>query len=147
MIRYAERDDIPAIIEMGAEFYATTNYAEFADYAPESIEGLAIMLIETGVLLVAESEGKLVGMAGLVIAPFLFNHSLHSAHEVMWWVSPESRSTGAGIALLRAIEPACREAGAVMIQMIHLSNSPPAAAAAYERAGYIHTESSYSKVL
>lgn len=147
IVRRATQDDAPAIIAMGAKFFADTSYAAFADYSDASASVLVAMMLDGGVLLVAENDGVLIGMAGLVVTPFLFNHALKAAHEVMWWVDPAARRTGAGAALLHAIEPACRAAGAAVIQMIHLADSPPQAAALYERAGYVHSESSYTKVL
>ncbi|MFC4728800.1 GNAT family N-acetyltransferase [Coralloluteibacterium thermophilus] len=146
MIRAATHDDIPAIVEMGRKFYATTSYPSFAPFNPESVAALARMMIDTGVLLVAD-EGELVGMAGLVVCPFMFNADVLAAHEVMWWVDPDAQGRGTGKALLSAIEPACRARGVGAIQMVHLHNSPPQAAVLYERLGYRHSESSYTKVL
>lgn len=146
-IRKATLGDLPAIVGMSERFYATTSYAGFADFCPESVSNLASMLIETGVFLVAESDGEVVGMVGLAVAPFMFNNAHKAAYEVVWWVNPEARGGGIAVSLLRAIEPACREIGCDVIQMVHLANSPPQASALYERCGYRHTESSYTKVL
>ncbi len=49
------------------------------------------MLIDTGVMLLAEIDGTVVGMVGLVIAPFFFNRSRITAHEVVWWVHPDAQ--------------------------------------------------------
>lgn len=146
-VRTATVDELPAIVAMGARFYATTAYGALAPYCPASAQTLGRMLIEQGVLLVAEAPQGLVGMVGLALAPFMFNHAKRSAHEVMWWVDPDARDTGAGIALLRAIEPACRAAGAVAIQMGVLSTSPAHAGSLYRRMGYEQTETSYFKRL
>lgn len=147
-VRKATKADLPHIVEMSAQFYETTSYRRFAEFCRESVEGLTMMLIDTGVMLVAEdSRGDIVGMAGLVVAPFMFNNAHKAAYEVVWWVNPDARSEGAGIALLRAIEPACKDAGCVAVQMVHLHNSPPQAAVLYGRLGYSHSESSYTKVI
>jgi GNAT superfamily N-acetyltransferase len=146
MIRNATHDDIPAIVEMSRKFYATTSYADWAAFCPDTVADLSRMLIDTGVMLVYGSE-RPVGMVGLVVAPFMFNASQTAAYEVVWWVEPEAQNQGAGKALLAAIEPACKAKGCAAIQMIHLHNSPPQAAALYERMGYGHTESSYTKVI
>ncbi len=146
-VRAATEADVGAIVGMSACFYATTSYAGFADFAPEAAESLARMMIADGVMLVAESEGQPVGMVGLIVAPFMFNAAHTMACEVVWWVNGDQRGSGAGIALLRAIEPACRERGCIAIQMVHLANSPPQAAMLYERMGYVHSESSFTKVV
>ena len=145
-VRNATLADLPAIVSMSAKFYATTDYTAFSDFCPDTVAGLATTLIEHGVMLVAEAE-EVVGMAGLFVAPFMFNHARKGAYEVVWWVEPEAQGAGAGKALLAAIEPACRAKGCHAIQMVHLATSPAQAGALYERMGYRHTESSYTKVL
>lgn len=144
-VRKATEADVPQIVDMAAKFYATTSYSEWADYCPESVEAIALTMMQTGVMLVAEEGETLVGMVGLVITPFLFNTAHKAAYEVVWWVDPEAQGRGAGKALLAAIEPACE--GCSAIQMVHLHNSPPQAAAIYERMGFRHTESSFTKTL
>jgi GNAT superfamily N-acetyltransferase len=146
-VRQATPDDVPAIVRMSERFYETTSYCRWADFNPDTVQALAENLAANHVLLVAEHDGQVVGMVGLFVAPFMFNAERVAAYEVVWWVDPEGRETGAGKALLRAIEPACREKGCAAVQMVHLHNSPPQAAMLYERAGYAHTESSYTKLL
>lgn len=147
VIRPAVETDMPDALEMAARFYATTSYTSIADYSYASAAKLGRMLLDEGVLLVAARDEKLVGVIGMIVAPFPFNESVKTAHEVLWWVDPEERDTGAGVALLRAMVPACQGRGAKAIQMLHLSNSPPQAGALYERMGFAHTESLYFKVL
>lgn len=145
-IRRATLDDVDGIVEMSELFYGTTSYAGFADFDPESVERLTLMLIQTGVMLVAEGEdGELVGMAGLVVVPFMFNSDHLTASEVVWWVRPDARAAGIGRALMEAIEPACRDAGCSAIQMVLLQSSPPIAESIYRRFGYEPTESCFTK--
>lgn len=146
-VRHATLADTPAILAMGARFFAETAYAGFAGYDEPSVEKLVDLMRDDGVLLIADDGGSAVGMAGLIVTPFLFDARVSAAYEVMWWVSPEAQGFGAGKALLAAIEPACRARGVAAIQMVHLANSPPQAAALYERMGFCHSESSYTKVL
>ncbi len=147
IVRLATEADLEAIVAMSRAFYATTSYARFVSMSKDAVAALTRSMMETGTMLVAEVDGRVVGMAGLFIAPFMFNHAVRTAHEVVWWVDPDARKSGAGHALLSAVEPACRAAGAVAIQMVHLSNSPPQAAALYERMGYRFSESCYTKEL
>lgn len=146
-IRPATAADLPDIVLMGAQFYATTSYAAYADYDPDSATAMGFFLLDNGVLLVAEIDDKLIGMVGLVVGSFPFNRDIKTAHEVMWWVNENARHSGAGIALLKAVEPACRAAGVAAIQMLHLENSPPQAKMLYEKLGYQFTESCYTKEL
>lgn len=147
MIRKATLADVPVIVSMAANFYESTSYCGWADFNPDTVTNLAANLTENHVMLVAEHEGRVVGMVGLFVAPFMFNNDRIGAYEVVWWVDPEAQGNGAGKALLAAIEPACVEKGANAIQMVHLSSSPPQAAAIYERMGYAHTESSFTRTL
>lgn len=142
-IHAATEADIPAIVAMSARFYETTSYAGFAAFDPQAAEALARNMIADGVMLMAGD----VGMVGLMVVPFMFNPDHRVAYEVVWWVNPEAQGAGAGKALLAAIEPACRAKGCTAIQMVHLANSPPQASALYERMGFAHTESSYTKEL
>lgn len=146
-VRKATLADVPAVVAMSERFYATTSYSSWADFNPETVAELARNLTENHVMLIAEHEGAAVGMVGLFVAPFMFNSDRKGAYEVVWWVEESARNTGAGTALMRGIEPACTGVDCNAIQMVHLANSPPQAAAIYERMGYGHTESSYTKVL
>jgi GNAT superfamily N-acetyltransferase len=146
-VRKATEADIPGIVAMAEKFYATTSFAAWAPFNSNTIENLASALTRDHVVLVAESDDKLVGMVGLFVAPFIFNRDVNAACEVVWWVEPNAQGHGIGKALLAAIEPACRTRGCKSIQMIHLASSPPQAAAIYERAGFRHTETSYMKIV
>lgn len=146
-VRPATLADVPAVVRMSERFYETTSYCTWADFNPETVEALAANLAEHHILLVAEHDEAVVGMVGLFVAPFMFNADKTAAYEVVWWVDPEGRESGAGKALLSAIQPACEARGCAAIQMVHLKNSPPQAALLYERAGYTHTESSFTKLL
>lgn len=146
-IRPATESDVDGIVAMSAKFYATTSYRGFANMDEETVADLVRTLIDTGVMLVAEDAGELVGMAGLFVAPFMFNKHKTAAYEVVWWVNPSDQGAGAGKGLLLAIDAACRAKGCAIIQMVTLSTSPPKAAAIYERLGYAHSETSYTKVL
>lgn len=146
-IRKATLADVPVIVSMSAKFYESTSYCAWADFNAETVANLAGNLTENHVMLVAEHEGRVVGMVGLFVAPFMFNSDKIGAYEVVWWVDPDAQGNGAGKALLAAIEPACKEKGANAIQMVHLASSPPQAAMIYERMGYAHTESSYTRIV
>ena len=146
MIRPATNADLSRIVEMSRLFYGTTSYAEWADFDEETVSSLAQLLIDEHVMLVAEVDGKVYGMVGLLVAPHLFNSGVKVACEIVWWVDPDSQGAGVGKALLQAVEGACAAKGAAAIQMVHLSTSPPQAALIYERMGFRHTESSYTKV-
>lgn len=146
-VRPATMDDVPRIVEMAFAFYADAGYADvFGPMAKESAAGLAIVCMEKGVMLVAEVEGVVVGMACLHIEPFLFNPASPKrvASELVWWIDPEHRGGLLAARMLREINAACDAAGAVP-RMATLAGSPPQAQALLERAGYRHTESYFTR--
>lgn len=145
IVRAATRSDVDAIVAMAERFYAQTSYAARVPLSRESAAGLAIVLMEQGVMLVAEQGDQVVGMVGLFLEPFTFNVAITVATELVWWVEPEARETGAGMALLAGIEPACRQKGADLIRMMALAKFSEHAAALYARRGYVHTESAFTK--
>jgi GNAT superfamily N-acetyltransferase len=144
-VRDATEVDVDAIVAMSSKFYATTNYRSYVNMDEETVANLVRMLIDTSIMLVAEDAGEVIGMAGMVIGPFLFNATIKGAHEVVWWVSPDSRGSGAGKELLKAIEQRAKDKGCRIIQMLTLSTSPVQAGQAYERIGYAHSETCYTK--
>lgn len=146
-IRPATEADIPACLEMGVKFHASTDYAAYIPFCRDTVAEYGRMCIASGVLLVAERAGELLGVVGLFIGPSIFNKAVHSAFELMWWVEPGEQSAGVGKALVAAVEPACKARGVVSIHMLHLNTSPPQAGALYERMGYKYAESVYIKVI
>jgi len=147
-IRKATFHDLPALVPMARRFYATTDYRAIApEPDDQALANIGAGLIRDGVFLVAERGGAIVGMVGLLVTPFAFAPVHRTAHEVMWWVEPDAQGAGAGRALLEAAIEACRNGGIRAIQMLHLATSPPHAAEAYRAAGFVHSESSYMKVL
>lgn len=147
MIRQATLDDADSIMELVEKFYYKTDYAGFTPFDYETVFDLTKMLIETGVVLVGVIDEVIVGVIGLVVAPFMFNKSKLGAYEVIWYVEKSAMQIGIGGALLAGIELACKEKGIELIQMVHLSNSPPQAGEMYIKMGYKYSESSYTKVI
>lgn len=143
IVRRATAGDVPRIVQMGGQFYATTKYAP--PYCEQSATVIVQLMLDSGILLVADDEGELIGMVGLVLSPFAFNFAYRSAAEVMWWVDPEARTGGAGLALLRAVDAACIDAGVHHQEMKSLATSPAHVDTLYRRLGYTPSEHSYTK--
>jgi len=148
IVRPATRADIPRIIEMGRRFYAASGYETIAAASNPSIAGLAIITMDQGVMLVAESDdGDVIGMACLFLEPFVFNPSVTVASELAWWIEPEHRGGLLARKMMLAIEEACRAREVGVIRMAALETSPPQAAALYERMGYARSDSHYMRIL
>lgn len=147
IVRRATAFDTERIVEMGAAFYAGTHYARTVPYDETSIAALAQWLREQHILLVAQHDGEVIGMLGLVVAPHPFNMRYRTANEAAFYVDPDARGGRAALALLQHGEQAARAAGASVLQMIHMHDSPPVAGRLYQHAGYFHSETCYSKDL
>lgn len=146
-IRPATEADIPTCLEMGVKFHASTDYAAYIPFCRDTVAANGRVCITNGLLNVAERDGELIGIVGLIFGPSIFNVAVLCAYEVMWWVNPEEQATGVGKALVASVEPICKDKGVRAIHMLHLHNSPPQAAALYERLGYHNAESTFIKVI
>lgn len=147
-LRFAEPGDIPEAVEIGRIFWDRSPYASQVDYNPEGVERLLGALVEKQSMLVYEFQGKLVGVAGLIVGPFHFDPSLFVATELFWYVDPEVRGLGIGKALLDGMERIAVERGAKIMTMGTMSTSDPEKAERlYAEHGYKQTEKSYTKVL
>jgi len=140
-IRLASAEDIPQIVEMGSRFYTKSRRALRADYDPASAAAGAGFVLANGYIYVAERDGELIGMLGMIVAPFLMNMSQRTATEAMWWVEPTAR--GAGAILLRRTINEARQRGCAWMSMSTLHDSPPEAEAILAVFGFKHEESTY----
>lgn len=147
-IRPATPDDLPRIVAMGRTFWSQTAYARHVVYCPDSIAGSALRMIDAGLLLVADVDGVAIGAVGLVTVPCYANADVLMAAELYWYIEDEHRDSGAGMALLAAIEDAARNAGVKLLGMMALEAvEPEKAAAIYKRFGYSPAERTFFKVL
>ncbi len=145
-IRRATHFDIPRIVEMAEKFYPLTRYVHHFPMKKECAAGLAILMMGSGTMLVAEAAGDVVGMIGTYIDPFTFNDDHLIAKELVWWVEPDHHGSGLGRTLLREVEIASAQAGAEMIVMMDLADNP-VSERVYAQEGYCHSENSWTKAL
>lgn len=145
IVRCAHVEDDPALVRFGRRFYDTLPYADIP-YCEASAVRWAAMLREIGVLLIALSDDVPIGMAGGLFAKFIFNDAYQVGSELLWWVEPEYRRSGAGAALLAALEKAAYARGAARWSMIAIEATADRVGHIYSQAGYVATERTYSKV-
>jgi GNAT superfamily N-acetyltransferase len=143
MIREATADDRERIVEMGMSFAVVSEYNETVAAKPGVIgETIDRMLASPdGVILVAEIEGVVMGMIGMVAYEHPYSGD-RTAQEMFWWVDPSTRGSSIGIKLLRAAEVWAKERGAKAMQMV----APNASVASlYSRLGYRRLETAYQR--
>jgi GNAT superfamily N-acetyltransferase len=147
MIRPADERDIPALLRMGHYFFDEAGWGDVTEYDPGSMDRTLRHLIDSagGILLVAESGGVVVGMAGALLYPHYFNTGSLTGQEIFWWVDPAHRK-GVGGALLEALEDAAKDAGAVSFTMVSVASlRSDALDRVYRRRGYRPAERTYIK--
>ena len=138
MIREATENDLDEILRMGELFCEQAGIA--ADKLSMLKTAVDLMTSETGVLLVGEGC-----MAGALIYPMYMNNDLTAAQEMFWWVDENKRSSGAGKALMTALEGWAKNIGANRMMMIGLANSPSHVDHFYRQNGYMPQEITYWK--
>lgn len=154
-VRPATPDDYAEIASMLEDFHraAGTQYTKFdRESAIKMIEHL--VTLRTGTVLVAQADMgdragvSLRGVIAGIIVPVFVDFSQLQAHEAFWWVRPEARGTGAGVALVAALEQWASDGGARTLTMVSFHGSHHEAVGdLYRRRGYSPLEYHYLKDL
>lgn len=149
MIRQATHDDLRRIVEMSQRFYPHTSYyiKSKIPLDPDHLGVFVLGMIDHHLMHVAELDGKVIGMIGVMYHPFIFNPEHVVAGEIVWWVEPEYWKSGVGRQLLESVDAPCKERGIKHVQMMLLANSNPEAHKLYEALGYELSEMTYTKVI
>lgn len=148
-IRLGKKEDFEEIYRMGKAFMETSDLIKSIGWERQSVKKLVDLFVEnqSALGLVAEEDGKLVGMLGLLIAPHLFNNNVLVAEEIAWWVEPEYRKK-IGFQMLDLVEKILEKRGIKHFGMKFLSNenlSPEIMERMYARRGYKKTETIMTK--
>ena len=134
MIRRATEADIPAIVEMGAEFHEFGPYRDIP-YDPEATGAFVGGVIHAGAVFIHDQ-----GMIGGCLVPLYFNPRHFIASELFWWAKRDGRG------LLRAFEGWARETGARAVTLSALeTDRVNLTAKLFERLGYQRREIGFLK--
>lgn len=148
MIRAATSEDFPSLVRIGHDFYEFNPYKEYVELDEESLVATLEVLLESHILLVMEEDEKVVGAAGAYVAPLYWNLNYVNALEVFWWIDPEYRTKGSGLALKQALETKVKESGVKFWSMVALESSEPEKIGKiYMASGFKPIEHTYMKVL
>lgn len=142
-IRAATERDIPRIAELGSRSLQDGPYAGIIEDVPAQARKCAEWVMQNGKVLLAEEEGKTVGLLGFIIADHHFSGQRYAA-ELMWYVLAEHRKGGNGLQLLWEAEKQAKAMGAKDFVFTAPSDE---VAALYKRFGYSQLEVTYRKVL
>lgn len=133
-------EDAEAIAVLAQLFLADSVYHQTAPGA--DVRPLVDLVLKLGAVVVAESEGHLVGFIGWMVATHPIG-GFHYADEQAWYVLPAYRSQGVGLELLKNLTDWARTAGLFMVKL-----SAPAGTkigAVYEGLGFTALETAYVK--
>jgi GNAT superfamily N-acetyltransferase len=145
VIREATLDDLPRLLELAERFHASTIYASLVPWAPAAVEALMVAVIAQqnsiiGVVFVAELDGRIEGMLGLVALPHPMSGQL-CAEELAWWVEPEHRKGTIGPRLLVTGIDWCRQKMARVLKLVAPAGST--VGTFYRRWGAVEVETAY----
>lgn len=101
-IRHSTADDLDWLMTELKEF-ANFFGSKHSLFGEEQYwrDGL-LMLMRDHLVLVAEDENGLAGLIAGIKTPHLFNPKILVLSETFWWVSPQRRTSRAGVLLLKA---------------------------------------------
>ena len=108
MIRAATPHDGPAIMQMGEDFHTESGWVEQFPFDKESFAHSCTRLGMAGLFVVAEKDGKVIGMAALDIGPAVTNYNIRLAREVFFYVQPAYRK-GIGRELFYALKSIAKD--------------------------------------
>lgn len=145
MIRAATENDFSEILRMSADFWLHTQFSE--PFEAEHTKNMVKMAFDHGLLAVVEINGLVVGFCAAVKSYILGSTKAMCATELAWWIDPEHRQGKNGVALLQFMEGLVQEQGIKYWTMVSMQSSmPEVVGRMYERMGYVHSETCYTKV-
>lgn len=94
-----------------------------------------------------EDENKIVGCLAGIVVPHFFDYGNEFFNEFMWYVLPDSRNSGGGLQLYRALVRRCNERGIKRIVMGHTKYMAQDFEKLYKKLGFNYLQTNYEKVL
>lgn len=127
MIRRATLDDWSAVRAMALAFLAESPYGALfevtAERPPAALDELLGLVLEAGVVFVADVGTGLVGMLAMGVGGHAISGQRY-ADEIAWWVHPAHRGGTIGPRLLAAAEAWARADGCTLVKMIAPHHAP-----------------------
>jgi len=145
-IRKATTEDIPVLVEMGAEFAAYAPYP--VEYSKDAASTFLRALIDggIGVVFVGCEEGVIVAYLAGAVYPLWYAANTCVAGEIAWWVDPDYRTGGMARELVRSFEGWAADKGAAFVSISDINVSGEFSVGSYfTRLGYKTTERTHIK--
>jgi GNAT superfamily N-acetyltransferase len=146
VIRDSRKEDIPKLLQLGLKM--AQEAPEYVDcgYDEQKVEQLLISLQESasGIVLVAEDSGQIIGMLLGGVAEYFFSREIY-AFDLAVYVTPEKRGSRHFLQLIKHFERWCIELGVPTIKLgISTGNQ---VGEIYTRLGYEKTGELFRKNL
>ena len=146
MVREATHDDIIHFVKMAREFSQLAGEPFDRDDTADHVEWM-IDQENTVAFIAVDIDGNPVGICGGIVYPTFWDNSKLTATETWWFVRDEARGSGAGMALMDALESWAKAAGAWRLSMMTIVGIAPGIEEMYEKRGYREREKTFLKEL
>lgn len=145
-IRPATSEDLEAILDMGERFIAFGPHGKYVNADRAQLRAGVAAFMQAGVILLAESDGRTVGMLACAVSPMWFAPHVLVAHELAWWVDEETRGSSAAVRLVHAFHEFAHANGAHVIAMSQLvAENGEQVGRMLRKLGYEPSEMTYVK--
>lgn len=148
MIRPAKTTDLEQVLELLKKFAGQSliNYSEWSQDDLRNAKKTLLNLIVKEYLMVAEKDGKLVGMIGAQREQDPWIQSRTRLRELFWWVDPDYRRTKISAELFVKWQHDCeRMLKDKLIDQASLSTQPGRSDISLENRGWICVEQHWIK--
>lgn len=149
IIRSPTYVDIETLLDLGAEMHKESAYA-FLPYDRDKVRGLIIEYIEdndTRCGLIAENDGRVIGMIGGYLIGYCFCNETLVSDEVLF-VRSDRRGEITAMRLIRGLQQWARDRGARELCLgISTNVHTETTGKFYERLGFTHVGGIYKKRL
>lgn len=149
-VRPATVDDIPCYMDLAEAFVATTPVNHIIPFDRDGTAAFIKSALdnENIIVLVAEDDGKLIGITAAIAYPMYFNPAKLVAQELWWYIKPDERGGAASKLLFQEIEKWSMSKQAEAMFMVALDNDRiETMVKLYGRLGYTPTERTFVKGL
>ena len=146
MIRKATVEDFQKILDLCEDFWCHTQFSE--PFERDHTLAMVEMAFDHELLAVLEVSGVVEGFSAAISSYLLGSTKAKMGTELAWWVNPEKRNGGNGVKLLKFMEVLAKEQNIKYWNMVSMQSSMPEVVnEMYEKMGYSHEESVYTKVI
>lgn len=137
MIRLARESDVQRMVELGARMHAESKFRAYS-FDPSKLAGTIRELLASGIALVAEVDGLVVGGFLGHLVPHYFGHDL-AAYDLALFLAPEHRAGTVAMRLIKAYIAEAKKKGAAEVAIANSTGvQKERIARLFESAGFSH---------